>query len=56
MRFLALIATALTFGQGTNAAFGLTSTSTRFKVDTDAGLVFEVNRLRAAVKFPMADN
>jgi rhamnogalacturonan endolyase len=50
MRLLALVATALIFVQGTHAAFGLTSTSTRFKVDTDAGLVFEVNRSRGAVK------
>ena len=44
MRFRAPIAAALAFGQGACAAFGLTSTSSRFQVDTDAGLVFEVNR------------
>ncbi|KAF9729195.1 rhamnogalacturonase B [Paraphaeosphaeria minitans] len=29
---------------GVNAAFGLTSTSAKYTVDTDGGLVFEVNR------------
>ncbi|KAF1994967.1 polysaccharide lyase family 4 protein [Amniculicola lignicola CBS 123094] len=32
------------FGRGAQAVFGLSSTSTRFTVDTDAGLVFEVNK------------
>ena len=44
MRFIASIATALALGHGTNAAFGLTSTSSRFVIDTDGGLVFEVNK------------
>jgi len=44
MRSIASIATALALGHGANAAFGLTSTSSRFVVDTDGGLVFEVNK------------
>jgi len=44
MRFFATSATALALSQGASAAFGLTSTSSRFIVDTDGGLVFEVNR------------
>ncbi|KAF2738273.1 Rhamnogalacturonase B [Polyplosphaeria fusca] len=42
---LSSIATlTLTFGRGAHAAFGLTSTSSGFRVDTDAGLVFEVKK------------
>ncbi|KAF2870633.1 Rhamnogalacturonase B, N-terminal-domain-containing protein [Massariosphaeria phaeospora] len=44
MGLLTLVVTALALTRGASAAFGLTSTSTRFKVDTDGGLVFEVNR------------
>ncbi|KAF2678739.1 polysaccharide lyase family 4 protein [Lentithecium fluviatile CBS 122367] len=44
MRFFVTSAIALALGQGANAAFGLTSTSSRYIVDTDGGLVFEVNR------------
>lgn len=52
MHYLTYAATALAFGQGALAAFGLTSTSSRFKVDTDGGLVFEVNRY---VEMPFCD-
>jgi hypothetical protein len=34
----------LALGQSVHAAFGITSTSKGFKVDTDGGLVFEVNK------------
>ncbi|KAH7128202.1 Rhamnogalacturonase B, N-terminal-domain-containing protein [Dendryphion nanum] len=44
MRISSLSVTSLALVQGVYAAFGLTSTSSRFKVDTAAGLVFEVNR------------
>jgi hypothetical protein len=44
MHFAASAATFLALGQGANAAFGLTSTTTGFKVDTDGGLIFEVNK------------
>jgi hypothetical protein len=44
MRFFATSATALALSQSASAAFGLTSTSSRFIVNTDGGLVFEVNR------------
>lgn len=45
--FFTAFATVLALSQGANAAFGLTSTSSRFTVDTDGGLVFEVNRYSA---------
>jgi rhamnogalacturonan endolyase len=44
MLFLGHITSALAFCQGAYAAFGLTSTSTAFTVDTDAGLVFTVTK------------
>jgi hypothetical protein len=44
MPFLGHIASALALCQGAYAAFGLTSTSTTFTVDTDAGLVFTVTK------------
>jgi len=43
------VGATLALVRGADAAFGLTSTSTRFKVDTDAGLVFEVNRFAGSV-------
>ncbi|KAF2122537.1 Rhamnogalacturonase B, N-terminal-domain-containing protein [Lophiotrema nucula] len=50
MLFLKLAGIALAFAQEARAAFGLTSTSSRFVVDTDAGLVFEVDRTNGDVK------
>lgn len=44
MHIAAAVATLLALGHGANAAFELTSTTTGFKVDTDGGLVFEVNK------------
>ncbi|KAF1954361.1 hypothetical protein CC80DRAFT_567565 [Byssothecium circinans] len=44
MKFLTSVASSLAIVQGAIAAFGLTSSSSRFIVDTDGGLVFEVNR------------
>jgi hypothetical protein len=44
MRIAASAAALLALGHGANAAFGLTSTTIGFKVDTDGGLVFEVNK------------
>ncbi|KAJ4364486.1 hypothetical protein N0V83_009080 [Neocucurbitaria cava] len=44
MGFIANIAAALAFSQGATAAFGFTSTSKGFSVDTDGGLVFEINK------------
>jgi rhamnogalacturonan endolyase len=38
------LATLLALNQGANAAFGFTSTSKGFKVDTDGGLTFEINK------------
>lgn len=44
MRTLIAAAAILTLGRGANAAFGFTSTSKSYKVDTDGGLIFEVNK------------
>ena len=44
MRFITSVLTTLAYCEGAIAAFGLTSTNARFIVDTDGGLVFEVNR------------
>ena len=44
MRLIDYLATASAFYGGVNAAFGLLSTSAKYTVDTDGGLVFEVNR------------
>ncbi|KAH8725651.1 Rhamnogalacturonase B, N-terminal-domain-containing protein [Phaeosphaeriaceae sp. PMI808] len=38
------IATVLVLAHGADAAFGFTSTTTGFKVDTDGGLTFEINK------------
>jgi hypothetical protein len=48
MRFFLHATTGLSLCQGALAAFGLTSTSSTFKVDTDAGLVFEVKKYVAS--------
>jgi rhamnogalacturonan endolyase len=34
----------LALSQGANAAFGFISTTKSFKVDTDSGLTFEINK------------
>jgi rhamnogalacturonan endolyase len=39
----------LALGQGVNAAFGFTSTSTGYKVDTDGGLTFVINKYISAI-------
>ncbi|KAF2450358.1 polysaccharide lyase family 4 protein [Karstenula rhodostoma CBS 690.94] len=44
MYFLGRLATVWALCSGVNAAFGLTSTSSKYIVDTDGGLVFEANR------------
>jgi rhamnogalacturonan endolyase len=44
MHFIDRLATALALCGGVNASFGLTSTSSKYTVNTDGGLVFEVNR------------
>ncbi|KAH5331056.1 rhamnogalacturonate lyase [Parastagonospora nodorum] len=44
MHLITSVATVLSIGQGVSAAFGLTSTTTGYKVDTDGGLVFEINK------------
>lgn len=44
MGFIANIAAALAFSKGARAAFGYTSTSKGYSVDTDGGLVFEINK------------
>ncbi|KAF1850576.1 polysaccharide lyase family 4 protein [Cucurbitaria berberidis CBS 394.84] len=44
MRSIANTAVALALGQVANAAFGFTTTSTGFSVDTDGGLVFQINK------------
>jgi len=44
MRAVQSIASALAFGRCAFAAFGFTSTSKGYSVDTDGGLVFEVNK------------
>jgi rhamnogalacturonan endolyase len=44
MLFLLKAATVLALGQTAYAAFGLTSTSSKYTVDTDGGLVFDVSR------------
>jgi rhamnogalacturonan endolyase len=38
------LAAVLALSQGANAAFGFTSTSKGFKVDTDGGLTFEIDK------------
>jgi rhamnogalacturonan endolyase len=47
MRNFVKVFTLLALGQNVDAAFGITSTSKGFKVDTDGGLVFEVNKYSA---------
>jgi rhamnogalacturonan endolyase len=49
MRFFAASTATLALSQGAYAAFGLTSSSSRYIVDTDGGLVFEVNRCRSVI-------
>lgn len=44
MHLVTSVAIVLSIGQGVSAAFGLTSTTTGYKVDTDGGLVFEINK------------
>lgn len=44
MHLVTSVATVLSIGQGVSAAFGLTSTTAGYKVDTDGGLVFEINK------------
>jgi rhamnogalacturonan endolyase len=44
MRVSTSIAAIAALSHGANAAFGLTSTTNGFKVDTDGGLVFEINK------------
>jgi rhamnogalacturonan endolyase len=44
MHIIANVAAALVMGQGAYAAFGFTSTSKGYKVDTDGGLTFEINK------------
>jgi hypothetical protein len=44
MRIAANVALALALGQSAKAAFGFTSTSKGYSVDTDGGLVFEINK------------
>lgn len=44
MRYLTYASTILALGWTALAEFGLLSTNARFIVDTDGGLVFEVNR------------
>jgi rhamnogalacturonan endolyase len=44
MHLVTSIATVLSIGQGVSAAFGLTPTTTGYQVDTDGGLIFEINK------------
>jgi hypothetical protein len=44
MRDCARLIALLALGGSVDAAFGVTSTTKGFKVDTDGGLVFEVNK------------
>jgi rhamnogalacturonan endolyase len=44
MRNCLKIIALLALGGSVDAAFGFTSTTKGFKVDTDGGLVFEVNK------------
>jgi hypothetical protein len=44
MRNCTKLVALLALGGSVDAAFGVTSTTKGFKVDTDGGLVFEVNK------------
>lgn len=44
MRAVQGVATALAFSKGAFAAFGFTASGNGYSVDTDGGLVFQINK------------